>query len=256
MKNFLKKNLRILIIVAVVVAATVGLLIYKSKLNSSSGASADPLAYSVDFSQYDLLSVIEPSEANGYIGDHIKGDPSAPVTLFEYADFQCSGCAMMAPYVDQLLSEYEGKLRIIYRNYPIPSLHPNAIAAVSAAEAAGLQGYWEEYGSMLFANQAEWFYSTGTARTTLFMDYFRSLTNGAGDVAKFRSDMASAEVKTKIKFDNAIATDAYKLDSTPTFIDEDGNVLDWYYKEKQTMSETYQFFQDYVDAKLKEKGIE
>ncbi|MBQ6321087.1 thioredoxin domain-containing protein [Candidatus Saccharibacteria bacterium] len=255
MSNFLKKNWKILVVILLVVAAFIGLIIYKAK-NPKAEDNTDPLAYEVDLSKYDLLSVIPANEENGNIADHIKGDSDAPVTIFEYADFQCSGCALMAPYVDQLLSEYEGKLRIIYRNYPIPSLHPNAIAAISAAEAAGLQGYWEEYGSMLFANQSEWFYSTGTARTTLFMDYFRSLTGGKGDVAKFRSDMASEAVKTKMKFDHAIATNAYKLDSTPTFIGEDGQVIEWYYKEKQTMSETYEFFKDYVDKQLAAKGID
>lgn len=255
MSNFLKKNWKILVVILLVVAAFAGLIIYKSNTSPDTDSS-DPLAYDIDLSKYDLTSVIEPNEENGNIAEHIRGDPDAPVTLFEYADFQCSGCAMMAPYINQLLSEYEGKLRIVYRNYPIPSLHPNAIAAISAAEAAGLQGYWEEYSSMLFANQSEWFYSTGTARTTLFMDYFRSLTGGKGDVAKFRSDMASEAVKTKTKFDNAIATQAYKLDSTPTFISEDGEILEWYYKKDQKMSETYQFFKDYIDDQLTAKGIE
>ena len=256
MKNFLKKNWQRLLVVLLVVGAFVGLIVYKVNHPSASGDNGDPLAYDIDLSSYNLTSVIAASPENGNIGDHVKGDPNAPVTIFEYADFQCSGCAMMAPHIDQLLNEYEGKLKIVYRSYPLPSLHPNAIAAASAAEAAGLQGYWEEYASMLFANQSEWFYSTGTARTTLFMEYFKSLTGGKGDLAKFRSDMSSESVKLKIKFDNAIAANVYKLDSTPSFIGEDGEVLEWYYKEKQTMTDTYQFFKDYIDGQLKSKGVE
>ena len=254
MSNFLKKSWRVLLIIFLVIVVFGGLIIYKVK-SPKVEDDTDPLAYSLDFSQYNLTSVLPAMEENGNIADHIKGDPSAPVTIFEYADYQCSGCATMAPYVDQLLDEYAGKVKIVYRSFPLPSIHPNAIAAVSAAEAAGLQGYWEDYASLLFANQSEWFYATGTARTTLFMNYFASISNGQGDTAKFRSDMSSESVKLKMKFDHAIASDYYHLDSTPTFIGEDGEVIEWYFKEKQTMSDTYQFFKDYVDEQLKAKGV-
>ncbi len=256
MKSFLKKNCKLLIVVFLVVATFVALVAFRAKSSSNTADDSDPLAYDIDLSKYNLTSAIEGNAENGNIADHIKGDPSAPVTIFEYADYQCSGCAMMAPYIEQLLEEYEGKLRIIYRSYPIPSLHPNAIASIAAAEAAGLQGYWEEYSSLLFANQSEWFYAKGSARTTMFVNYFTSLTEGKGDTSKFRADMSSEAVKLKMKFDHAIATQHYNLDSTPSFIGEDGTELEWYYKEKQTMTETYQFFKDYVDGELKKKGIE
>ena len=50
-------------------------------------------ASKVDYSKYDVNTVITANEDNGNIGDHIKGNPDAPVKIFEYADYQCSACA-------------------------------------------------------------------------------------------------------------------------------------------------------------------
>ena len=254
MKNFLKKNLALVLVIFVILVAFVGLIIYKNKAVSA-GDEEDPLAYSADLSGLDLASVLPASDLNGGIADHIKGDANAPLTIFEYADYQCTACASMNPYISQLLEEYKGKLKIVYRSTPLTSIHPNAIAAASAVEAAGLQGYWEEYGNLLFSNQAEWFYSKGTTRTNLFMSYFTSIAGDSGNLAKFRSDMSSEAVKKKVKFDNAIS-EFYNLNSTPSFIDEDGKEIEWVYKESQTMTDTMNFFREYIDNKLKEKGID
>ena len=150
---------------------------------------------------------------------------------------------------DELLKEYDGKLAIIYRNYPLTSIHPNAIAAASAVEAAGLQGYWEEMGDLLFANQAEWFYSTGDARTNYFVNYFTSVSKGAGDVAQFKSDLASDRVKAKVNFDKAIS-ESYKLSATPSFIDENGKEIDWTSDVEQTKTGIQAFFRNYINKKL------
>ena len=57
-----------------------------------------------NYNNYDFNSVIEPDEHNGHIGDHIKGDKDAPVIIFEYADFQCPGCASINTRVNKALS--------------------------------------------------------------------------------------------------------------------------------------------------------
>ena len=84
-----------------------------------------------DYNNYDFSSIIEPDEHNGYIGDHIKGNPDAPVVIVEYADFQCGYCALMNPRVNKILEEADGKLAIVYRNYLL-SYHQNGTAAASA----------------------------------------------------------------------------------------------------------------------------
>ncbi len=88
--------------------------------------------------------------------DHATGKLDSPVTLLEYSDFQCPACGAYAPLVEQLMSEYKDKVRFVYRHFPIYSKHPNAEIGGRAAEAAGQQGKFFEYGAILFAKQDEW----------------------------------------------------------------------------------------------------
>ena len=168
-----------------------------------------------DYSKYDFNSIIEPDEHNGFIGDHIKGDQNASVVIIEYADFQCPGCASINNRVNMAIKKSDGKLAIVYRNYLL-SYHQNGTAAASAAEAAGLQGYWKEYADALFQNQAEWEYASPSERTTLFNKYFRDVTSGAGDLDLFNRDIASENVSKKISFDMGIGK-RINLPGTPAF---------------------------------------
>lgn len=243
-----KSSKSLFIIIPIIIAVFVGAIIFIPRLGGGSGGDDS----AIDVSKYDFTTVIDGNEDNGGIADHIKGDETAPVTIFEYADYQCSGCANVNPWLEELLNEYKGKLRIVYRNFPIISLHSNAIAAASAVEAAGLQGFWKKYGDLLFSNQTEWYYASGTERTNLFMSYFTSVAGDAGDLAKFRADMASGTVKKKVYFDKAIA-EALGVDETPTLFDEDGNKIEWV-GENHTKTETLNLLRNFVDKKLEEKS--
>ena len=175
-----------------------------------------------NYNNYDFNSVIEPDEHNGHIGDHIKGDKDAPVIIFEYADFQCPGCASINTRVNKALEKSDDKLAIVYRNYLL-SYHQNGTAAASAAEAAGLQGYWKEYADTLFKNQAEWEYATPSERTTLFNKYFTEITEGHGDLEKFNKDIASENVSKKISFVMGIGK-RINLPGTPSFYIDDQRI--------------------------------
>lgn len=177
-----------------------------------------------DFASYDFYSVIDGSNDNGNIADHVKGDADAPVLIFEYADFQCPGCASINPRVNKAVEELDGKLAVVYRNYLL-SYHQNGTAAASAAEAAGLQGYWKQYADKLFAEQAEWEYVTGSERTALFNKYFEEVTDGKGDLEKFNQDIASKEVSKKISFDMGIGR-RIDVGGTPAFY-VDGQLISW-----------------------------
>lgn len=177
-----------------------------------------------DFSSYDFYSVIEPTKDNGNIGDHVKGSAEAPVMIFEYADYQCPGCASVNPRVNKAIEELDGKLGVVYRSFLL-SYHKNGTAAASAAEAAGLQGYWKEYADKLFAEQAEWEYASASERTALFNKYFEEVTEGAGDMDKFNEDLASEAVSKKISFDMGIAK-RIDVGGTPAFY-IDGQLIDW-----------------------------
>ncbi len=177
-----------------------------------------------DFSEYDFYSVIGATRDNGNIGDHVKGNSEAPVLIFEYADYQCPGCASINPRVNKAVEESEGKLAVVYRSFLL-SYHQNGTAAASAAEAAGLQGYWKEYADKLFAEQAEWEYASASERTTLFDKYFEEVTEGKGDMDKFNKDMASSEVSKKISFDMGIGK-RIDVGGTPAFY-VDGQLISW-----------------------------
>lgn len=75
------------------------------------------------------------------------------VTLVEFSDFQCPYCAHFYHTLDSLIAEYPQQLRVLYRHFPITSLHPEARSAALAAECAGREGRFRDYYDALFRNQ-------------------------------------------------------------------------------------------------------
>lgn len=201
----------------------------------------------VNYDDYDLTSYIAPNEFNGEIGDNVKGDRNkAKVYIVEYADFQCPGCASLNNYVNKIPEKFDDKVAVIYRNF-IMSYHQNGTAAASAAEAAGLQGYWKKMGDLLFSNQANWQYADVDERTELFVSYFNTASDKKGDVDKFKADMGSKAVQKKINFDQDIAT---KIDvpGTPSLY-LNGERLD--YSKTKTEEEFFKFLHEKIDPLLK-----
>ncbi|MBR3248678.1 thioredoxin domain-containing protein [Candidatus Saccharibacteria bacterium] len=203
------------VIIGVLAVALIGVAAY---------AVIDGNNRATNFDNYDFYSVIGPDASNGNIGDHVKGNADAPVLIFEYADYQCPGCASINPRVNKVVEQLDGKLAVVYRNYLL-SYHQNGTAAASAAEAAGLQGYWKEYADKLFAEQSEWEYASASDRTALFDKYFEEVTNGEGDVEKFNQDIASEAVAKKISFDGGIGK-RIDVQGTPAFY-VDGQLINW-----------------------------
>lgn len=95
------------------------------------------------------ISIREVDEDN----DHIKGNKNAPVTIVEYSDFDCPFCVRFVPTVEQALEKYPNDVRLVYRHFPLRSIHPNAAPAAEASECAAEQGKFWEYHDELFANQ-------------------------------------------------------------------------------------------------------
>ena len=84
--------------------------------------------------------------------DHIAGPASAPVTLIAYGDFECAACLLAYGALKVIRPHFAGKLRFIFRHYPLRAVHPHAELAAEAAEAAGAQGkFWPMY-ELLFGN--------------------------------------------------------------------------------------------------------
>ncbi len=85
--------------------------------------------------------------------DHVRGRLDAPVTLVEYADFECPECGRVEPVLRQLLDSRDD-VRLVYRHFPLVDVHPGAYSAALAVEAAGEHGQFWELHDLLFANQA------------------------------------------------------------------------------------------------------
>jgi protein-disulfide isomerase len=78
------------------------------------------------------------------------GDPNSPFTLVEFADYECPPCRANRAKVHDLLAHYPGKLKLDFRNLPLPTLHPNAMYAAIVAEASKKQGRFWDTNAMLF----------------------------------------------------------------------------------------------------------
>jgi protein-disulfide isomerase len=82
--------------------------------------------------------------------DHMLGPADAPVAVLEYGDYECPFCRGAARDVHRMLDLYPGLIRFVFRNFPIPQLHPHAEQAAEAAEAAAAQGkFWDMYQLLL-----------------------------------------------------------------------------------------------------------
>jgi protein-disulfide isomerase len=84
-----------------------------------------------------------------------KGPASAPVTIVEYADYQCPYCTRAVAALKQVEERYPGKVRIVFRDFPLTQIHPNAGKAAEAGACANDQGKFWPMHDRLFANQTK-----------------------------------------------------------------------------------------------------
>jgi len=89
-----------------------------------------------------LLAGLEVAE-----DDHVQGNPSAPITLVEFSDFQCPFCKRFHPTVEQIFAEYGDQVKWVYKHFPLDQIHPQARPAAEAseciAEQKGEEGFWQ-----------------------------------------------------------------------------------------------------------------
>lgn len=86
--------------------------------------------------------------------DHVQGAKTAGVTLVEYGDYECSYCALANSIMVQMLSNFDGQLRYVFRHFPLTEIHPQAEDAAEIAELAATRGNFWEMHEALYANQA------------------------------------------------------------------------------------------------------
>lgn len=167
---------------------------YMEGLKASAGLSSD-LPYP-DLPRVDVK--ITPD-------DPIRGKADAPVTIVQFADYQCYYCNKVQPTIDRVLKEYDGRVRLVYKDFPLPA-HSRAFPAAIAAHCAGDQGkYWEMNGKLM-ANQD----NLGDAD-------LQSYAQGAGvDMTKFNACIASGKWDP-ITRANADEGQRVGVSATPTF---------------------------------------
>lgn len=141
--------------------------------------------------------------------DWTKGSKNPKVTLTEYSDFQCPACRISYQWVEEILIENKNSISFTYRHFPLPS-HKNALPAAFASEAAGRQGEFWEMAKILFENQKEW--SESVTAKIIFERYAKEI---GLDVAEFRKDVASDDVKNKVEMDQKSGI-ASTVNQTPT----------------------------------------
>ena len=129
--------------VAVVIAA--GIAVYWSRQSSASGESSN-----------NTMSASNTMLAANTGGGHIRGKADAPVTLVEFGDYQCPACGAYYPIIEEVLRRYPDKVKLEFHHYPLIQVHPHALKAAKAAEAAGEQGKFWEMHDKLYQNQPIW----------------------------------------------------------------------------------------------------
>jgi len=174
----------------------------------------------VDVSGMDPSKVV--SETETAIGDRVYGDVSSKVVLIEYGDFQCPGCGGAFPQLKLIKEEYKDKIAFIFRNFPLTTLHPNALAAATAAEAAGLQGKFWEMHDALYENQSAWENIDASKRTDVFAGYAKDI---GLDAEKFVTDLSDPRVSAKINRDRAFGK-KLNVNGTPTVYVNDQKLSD------------------------------
>lgn len=185
---------RFWIILTIVVVGLVGLFFMTKKDTSQTNLNTNPKLVSET--------------------DHVRGDKNSPVTLIEYADFQCPGCGSYYPIIKSLETKYEGKVKFVFRHFPLSQKHPNALAAARSSEAAGNQGKFFEMHDKLFETQDLWGQAT-TNQQALFEGYAKEL---GLDMTQFTSDFKSTEVADRINEDLKSGQQGFSVNQTPTFI--------------------------------------
>lgn len=147
----------------------------------------------------------------GANGGRFRGPETARLTLVEFGDYQCPSCAAYHPIVAEFLRRHPNDVRLEFHHLPLISIHPNAMAASLAAEAAGEQGrYWEMH-DLLFERQPIWSPSRNAEAEFLILAQRLSL-----DVNRFMQSMRSPQLQQRVLADVARAN-AAGVQAVPAF---------------------------------------
>ena len=192
----MKRFLPLVIIIAVLVAAVATTWMVLRSRNNPTNSPAD----------------LSAKDTPGAQPPHIRGNPNAPVTLEEFADFECPSCGTYYSELKKIEADYGDKLRVIFREFPLyPTPHRHALIAAQAAEAAGLQARFWEMHDKLYENQKPW--SDANDVLPIFIQFAKDI---GIDPDRFARDLNGEVVAARITHDG-IRAHALGVTGTPTF---------------------------------------
>jgi protein-disulfide isomerase len=142
----------------------------------------------------------------------VRGSADAPVTIVEFSDYQCPSCKRAQPVLEQVLQEFKGKVRLVHKDFPVPS-HKGARPAAEAARFAAAQGLFWEYHDLLYLAVPD-FSREDLVRYAGRLSLDRDAFTACIDARQFRE-----QVEADVAEGRAIG-----LKGTPTFL-VNGNVI-------------------------------
>ena len=140
----------------------------------------------------------------------VRGNKNAKVTLVEFGDIQCPSCQAAHPIVKDALADMKD-VKLVFKHFPLVSIHPHAMTAAKAAEAAGKQGKFWQMTDLLYEKQGEW--ASVANVQPLFEGYAESI---GLNVAQFKKDMKDPAIAKKIESERDEGI-SIGVPGTPTF---------------------------------------
>ncbi len=189
------------------------------RVNGVELSGAQPYAQFAQMIDYFLAGGKPPTLDIAADSYRSRGQADAPVVVTEFSDFQCPACGQVArTVIPELIKQYvdTGKVRFVYREFPLSSIHPLAQKASEAAVCAGWQDRYWEMNEKLFAAQSEWG-AEGADPTSFFKKYARDL---GVDGKKFDECLDSGQAALEVQGE-VMAAEMAEVQATPTFFIND-----------------------------------
>lgn len=188
----------------------------------AAAGATDLVTVKGDVKRYDI-----PLEAD----DPVLGPENAPITIIEFSDYQCPYCTRWYTEVyTRMMKDYQGKIRFVYRDFPLYSIHPEAGPAAEAANCAGEQdAYWKFHDTLFQQNQ-----DLGSAA------YSRYAADLGLNVEQFDKCVKERRYKDEVDADYKYAS-KLGVSSTPTFFVNGLAVVG---------AQPYEVFQQLIDKEL------
>jgi len=192
-------------IISLVINLILGISLYRTKNNNTALAKSNPpanQAANINSNNNQLNNPSAPPTIQSFQitnKDHVRGNFNAPVTLVEFSDFECPFCGRAYPTFQKILNDYPDQVRLVYKQFPLTSIHPNSQKAAEASECASEQGKFWEYHDKLFDNQASGYsidkFKQWAKELNLDSGKFDNCLDGGKYASKITADQQEGQAK-------------------------------------------------------------